>query len=207
MQPSRPVYSVARRVDRPLFASFCLSVAVHSLFLLTPSGIRNIPDRAAQPIPVTTYLDIKLTLAPRPALPARPKSAQTFAARPPLSPTVVPRHPDENADHRRTRDSIPSDRNPANTSNRSQSQDSSVSSPSIDYAAAHEIARDTARSTLGPTKKTELDTMLLAEPETVLGRRIKQAAHPDCRTRYASAGLLAIPLLLNDAVRDGGCTW
>ena len=80
-------------------------------------------------------------------------------------------------------------------------------SPSIDYAAARETARQTARSPRQPKPAFEVPVAPVAEAETALGQGIQRAVHPDCRTRYAGAGLLAIPLLLNDAVREGGCQW
>ena len=46
-----------------------------------------------------------------------------------------------------------------------------------------------------------------SESETGLGRAIKKSARPDCRAAYADAGLMAIPLLLRDAVTDRGCRW
>jgi len=112
--------------------------------------------------------------------------------------------PDKTRDHQ----AILDDQERATTVERLPDDESSAPSPTIDYAAAREIARQTARSQHDPTqKKTELYAKPPVEPETALGRRIKQAAHPDCRTRYAGAGLLAIPLLINDAVSDSGCKW
>jgi hypothetical protein len=45
------------------------------------------------------------------------------------------------------------------------------------------------------------------EPESKLARDIQKAAKPDCRDAYAGLGLLAVPLLLADAVTDKGCRW
>lgn len=38
-------------------------------------------------------------------------------------------------------------------------------------------------------------------------RAVSRSARTDCRTRYASMGLLAIPFLLKDTVNDTGCKW
>ena len=45
------------------------------------------------------------------------------------------------------------------------------------------------------------------EPETKLGRAIQKAAQPDCRDAYAGLGLLAVPVLIADAITDKGCRW
>jgi hypothetical protein len=45
------------------------------------------------------------------------------------------------------------------------------------------------------------------EPETKLGRAIQKAAQPDCREAYAGLGLLAVPVLIADAITDKGCRW
>lgn len=87
------------------------------------------------------------------------------------------------------------------------SDETAATSPPIDYAAARETARQTARSPRQAKPAFEIPTPPPAEPETTLGKDIQRSVHPDCRTRYAGAGLLAIPLLINDAVRDGGCRW
>lgn len=79
--------------------------------------------------------------------------------------------------------------------------------PAIDYAAARETARQTARSPRQAKPAFEIPTPPPAEPETALGKNIQRSVHSDCRTRYAGAGLLAIPLLINDAVREEGCQW
>ena len=87
------------------------------------------------------------------------------------------------------------------------SHETAPTAPSIDYAAARETARQTAHSPRQPKPAFEVPVAPVAEAETALGQGIQRAVHPDCRTRYAGAGLLAIPLLLNDAVREGGCQW
>lgn len=45
-----------------------------------------------------------------------------------------------------------------------------------------------------------------AEP-SVLAKGIAQSARPPCRQAHAHLGLLAVPFLLADTVRDGGCKW
>jgi hypothetical protein len=45
------------------------------------------------------------------------------------------------------------------------------------------------------------------DPETKLAHDIQKAAKPDCRDAYAGLGLLAVPVLLADAITDKGCRW
>ena len=45
------------------------------------------------------------------------------------------------------------------------------------------------------------------DPESKLARDIQKAAKPDCRDAYAGLGLLAVPVLIADAIIDKGCRW
>ncbi len=45
-----------------------------------------------------------------------------------------------------------------------------------------------------------------AEP-SALAKGIAQSARPPCRDAHAHLGLLALPMLLADTVRDSGCKW
>jgi len=45
------------------------------------------------------------------------------------------------------------------------------------------------------------------EPESKLARDIQKAAKPDCRDAYAGLGLLAVPVLIANAITDKGCRW
>lgn len=78
--------------------------------------------------------------------------------------------------------------------------------PRIDIDAARRLARQTARGPLRagapPAQATAGD-----DHKTVLGRAIARSAVADCRTAHAGWGLLAIPYLIRDAVKDGGCNW
>ncbi|MCX7172352.1 MAG: hypothetical protein NT159_00070 [Proteobacteria bacterium] len=47
----------------------------------------------------------------------------------------------------------------------------------------------------------------ILESDTPLTRPIAQAKRPACGTKYAGAGLFAIPLLLYDTATDKGCQW
>ncbi|MBB1628848.1 hypothetical protein A9974_26760 [Achromobacter sp. UMC71] len=47
-----------------------------------------------------------------------------------------------------------------------------------------------------------------ARPEpSALAKGIAQSARPPCRDAHAHLGLLALPMLLADTVRDSGCKW
>ncbi|WP_131727880.1 hypothetical protein [Achromobacter xylosoxidans] len=59
-------------------------------------------------------------------------------------------------------------------------------------------ARGQARVDLAPKAQ--------AEP-SALAKGIAQSARPPCRQAHAHLGLLAVPFLLADTVRDGGCKW
>ena len=75
-------------------------------------------------------------------------------------------------------------------------------SPGIDFEVVRKIAREAARS----GKATPLPSSG-PERDTALGRAIAQAARPDCRVARGEMGLLAIPFLLLDTLRDKGCKW
>ena len=40
-----------------------------------------------------------------------------------------------------------------------------------------------------------------------LAKDIEKSARPDCRTAHADKGLLAVPALAADALKDNGCRW
>lgn len=80
--------------------------------------------------------------------------------------------------------------------------------PHIDLDSALRTAREIARARKGVSASEQLAVdSPKPEPETAFGRALANAKRPDCRNAYASAGLLAIPLLIKDAVTDNGCTW
>ncbi|MEN9657540.1 MAG: hypothetical protein RL571_1005 [Pseudomonadota bacterium] len=45
------------------------------------------------------------------------------------------------------------------------------------------------------------------EHRTVLAKELDKAVRGDCKNAYSQMGLLAIPMLLHDTVRDTGCQW
>ncbi|KVD73735.1 hypothetical protein WS62_08005 [Burkholderia sp. ABCPW 14] len=46
-----------------------------------------------------------------------------------------------------------------------------------------------------------------ATAASTLAREMSKASRADCRNAYSGMGLLAIPALAIDAVRDDGCKW
>jgi len=182
-----------------LIASLFLSLVLHGLIFFLHSGVPSLPTPAR---PATNHLDLRLVQA-----------RQSNRSQPSVSEAVVPTIsvPSQMRDHHASRktDRRPTSRNtsPTGVADTPRDVGSSDSSPSIDLDAAREIARQTARLPHNPTARTEQNAPESTEQETVLGRKISRSAHPDCRTSYAGAGLFAIPLLLIDATREGGCKW
>lgn len=84
----------------------------------------------------------------------------------------------------------------------------SGSSAAIDIDAARRIARQMARAQgQSPATQHPRHAPPAIERDTPLGQAIARSARSDCRRAYAGAGLFAIPLLIRDAVADGGCKW
>lgn len=189
-----------------LIASLCLSLALHGLlaFIHTRSPIGAI-HTAPSGLPATR-LRVELPRA-RPAHP--PEASANAQALPEIA--APSQEPSRRSDRRSDRH-LPNDRQAPSqaeitvTSAHSDSG-STRASASIDLDAARASARQTARAQSAPMTGMEQETTDSAEAETALGQKISRAAHPDCRTSYAGAGLLALPLLLKDAVSEGGCRW
>jgi len=79
------------------------------------------------------------------------------------------------------------------------------SAPHIDMEAVRGIVREIERARekrTGPPASAKSGL----EYDSPIGRAIAKAVRPDCRTAYAGAGLLAIPVLVWDAFADG-CKW
>ena len=195
--------AVAGTGHRGLIASLCLSLALHGLLAFVhPASPTGSLQTAPSGLP-TTGLKVEL-------LPSRQAHPLLFAVEKAVPETLVPsqarsRRANTKSNRQLTNDDQAPSR--AGISGASSNTGATSVSPSIDLDAARASARQTARAQSAPMTKTTRDAPDAAEPETVLGRKISRAAHPDCRTSYAGAGLLAIPLLLKDAVSAGGCTW
>ena len=194
----------ARAGHRWLIASLCLSLALHGLLAFIHPGSPIVSVQTGPTSPPATRLKVELL----PARQARSIQFTTSSQTLPemrAPPEVLSRPAGVKRDrHVPSNEQAPSR---AEVSEAYSAAGSDSASPSIDLDAARASARQTARAQAPSTKRTAPDPTDAAEPETVLGRKISRSANPDCRTSYAGAGLLAIPLLLKDAVSDGGCKW
>lgn len=180
-----------------------LSLLLHAGLL----GIKFAQPRLAAPTALVRESRLDLRLHPeRPvlALPSTPSGSTETDQPKPVTPSA---HPRLRAPQGTRAMSATTEATHPTHPEAATSHETAPTAPSIDYAAARETARQTAHSPRQPKPAFEVPVAPVAEPETALGQGIQRAVHPDCRTRYAGAGLLAIPLLLNDAVREGGCRW
>ncbi len=148
--------------------------------------------------------------APRPSMPAPPavaapaRSDAAGAAPQGLSP----------AGSRPAPHAAPAGASPRQRASPSRDAGPSPSSASAPPAAApaHDFrwrAEDAAA--LGAPRargqaRVDLAPKAQAEP-SALAKGIAQSARPPCRQAHAHLGLLAVPFLLADTVRDGGCKW
>ena len=201
MPSSHSLPGLATRVGhRGLIAALCFSVVLHGLLAIIHLSSPTLPIHAISNL-APTRLKIELQFARQASTPVSTPSAQ--AVRDISVPSQIPsRRANKQSDRR-----PPANQTPIRMVETPADSGSASVSPSIDLEAARAIARQTVRSQPAPLARTEQNGTDAAEPETVLGRKIQRAANPDCRTSYAGAGLLAIPLLLKDAVSDGGCKW
>lgn len=187
---------------RWLFASVCISIVVHGLLALIQWRSPTTFVDPESVFPAETRLKVSLQHA-RPI--GSPRSSAATQA-------VIEATPPSKVMHRRSparsnQRLVTGHREPFKTSETPSDGRAADASPLVDLDAAREIARQTVRSPPDRAAATERKVPDLSEPETVLGRKINQATRADCRTSYAGAGLLAIPLLLRDAAREAGCKW
>jgi len=99
--------------------------------------------------------------------------------------------------------------NPADAAAQAKTRPDSTSdqsAPHVDMEGVRGMVREIERAREKRAGPPALEKSGL-EYDTPLGRSIAKAARPDCRTAYAGAGLLAIPVLVWDAFTDGGCRW
>ena len=186
-----------------LLVFIALSLLLHASLV----GIELAQPRLAAPNRLVRESRLDLRLHPERralAVPSAPTRSTETAQPKPVAPSAHPRRPVRQETP--VKSTMTEATHPLRAEAATIEEAASTSQP-IDYAAARETARQTARSPRQPKPTFAVPVTPVAEPETVLGQGIQRAVHPDCRTRYAGAGLLAIPLLLNDAVREGGCRW
>ncbi|MGH8712412.1 MAG: hypothetical protein ACREYB_00245, partial [Casimicrobiaceae bacterium] len=78
--------------------------------------------------------------------------------------------------------------------------------PHIDLDAARRRAREIASET-GSTRGILPALPPPAERKSKESLALEKAIKPDCRTAYASMGLLAVPALVISTLGDAGCRW
>ncbi|HSS71240.1 MAG TPA: hypothetical protein VLQ46_11410 [Casimicrobiaceae bacterium] len=77
----------------------------------------------------------------------------------------------------------------------------------IDRDAARERAREIASGRTGSRGVFNLPLPVPPEKKTKEAIAIEKAARPDCREAYSGMGLLAVPVLVANAITDSGCKW
>lgn len=169
-----------------------LSCAFH---LLAASLLwRAASEREAPPTPASIREDdFFVTLLPPVPAPRPSTSSATSAVAPPIAPPSP-------ASAKPSSPVLPTSSAPP------PSEPAKPSAPPRDFrwrdedAAAQGLprARGEARVDLAPKTR--------AEP-SALAKGIAQSARPPCRDAHAHLGVLALPFLLADTVRDDGCKW
>ena len=80
--------------------------------------------------------------------------------------------------------------------------------PRLDLDATRRLARAINRAPVTASRgRALIFTSPPPETESRLGRAIAKAAQPDCRDAFAGLGLLALPILIAEAITDTGCRW
>ena len=79
--------------------------------------------------------------------------------------------------------------------------------PHIDREASRQRAREIAARGLESRGVFTLPIPPPPERESKEARAIDKATKPDCRTAYSGLGLLAVPVLVANAITDSGCKW
>ncbi|WP_336235269.1 hypothetical protein [Achromobacter dolens] len=185
-----------------------LSCAFHVLV----AGLlwRAASERETPPAPAAIRQnDFYVTLLPPRAGPQPSASSATFAVAPPVAPSSpLSSEAVEPSSSALPRSSTPSSSRLAKPSASRQATPARTPTANTPHdfrwrgedAAAQGLprARGEARVDLAPRTR--------AEP-SALAKGIAQSARPPCRDAHAGLGLLALPFLLADTVRDGGCKW
>ncbi|NHR07554.1 hypothetical protein HA052_20405 [Chromobacterium haemolyticum] len=175
---------------RGVTAALLLSLLAHGalLWLAKPGGR---PDADAAP-PLRIQLN-----PPAPAI-APPPARAVASELPSPKPAAAPRRPPAVA---RIDAHGPGERRHQGRLGRSQSE-ASAPSPGLTLGGLRQQVREQAAA--APEKTAPLP----ADPaKTKLARSIERAEKPDCKTRYSSFGLLAIPILAVQSAREDGCKW
>lgn len=180
----------------------CLHVLVACLLWRAADDRRPAPGRGD---------DFFVTLLPPPA--TAPTARPTYADGPPQAgpaePSPPAARPSMPAPHAapagaspRQRASPPRDAGPSSSS----ASAPPAAAPAHDFRWRAEDAAALGAPRARGQARVDLAPKAPAEP-SALAKGIAQSARPPCRQAHAHLGLLAVPFLLADTVRDSGCKW
>jgi hypothetical protein len=203
-----PAWPAARNtVDnyRYLIACIILSLALHYAILSAFRG--SLQDAAWNPVE-TGFAWLTVTLR----LPAKvePESSPANEATPPTRPGRAGETPFRKPAGKPLPLPVPASNDIRPSAPPASPTGELETAPhTIDFDAARNIAREAARTRNGVVAKELPPNLEPAKPEyeTPLAQAIAKSARPDCKTKYAEMGFLAIPFLLRDTVTDSGCKW
>lgn len=175
---------------RPLAVAIALSLLAHAALLLSR------PEAGSPPQPADSALRVQLRAAES-APPARqqaaprPTEAKPASARPAIQAAPATRAP--RVQPQTAPSGAPLVPPPADDTTR----------PVLTLDGLRRQVREQAAA--APEQKA---APLPADPaKTKMARSIERAEKPDCKTRYAGLGLLAIPVLAVQSAREDGCNW
>ncbi|KVV41196.1 hypothetical protein [Burkholderia ubonensis] len=175
------------------------ALSVELIPLQTPAQPRRAPATIA---PVRGRTDAAGSGGARPL---RDRDASMTTRVPARSSAAVPRMPKAEAVTRADAVSAP------------ESSPADAPAPGVDWrgeldaiGAPRTVGRSPAAATisgLGASSGAVAGASRRTTADATLARGMSEARRADCRNAYAGMGLLAIPALAIDAVRDAGCKW
>ncbi|KVO43582.1 hypothetical protein WL67_28690 [Burkholderia ubonensis] len=192
--------SMAERAARlPAADTARRALSVELIPLQTPAQPRRAPATIA---PVRGRTDAAGSGGARPL---RDRDASMTTRVPARSSAAAPRMPKAEAVTRADAVSAP------------ESSPADAPAPGVDWrgdldaiGAPRTVGRSPAAATisgLGASSGMGTGVSRRATVDATLARGMSEARRADCRNAYAGMGLLAIPALAIDAVRDAGCKW
>ncbi|KVM16565.1 hypothetical protein WL05_23495 [Burkholderia ubonensis] len=192
--------SMAERAARlPAADTARRALSVELIPLQTPAQPRRAPATIA---PVRGRTDAAGSGGARPL---RDRDASMTTRVPARSSAAAPRMPKAEAVARADAVSAP------------ESSPADAPAPGVDWrgdldaiGAPRTVGRSPAAATisgLGASSGAVAGASRRTTADATLARGMSEARRADCRNAYAGMGLLAIPALAIDAVRDAGCKW
>ncbi|KVU22657.1 hypothetical protein WK65_17760 [Burkholderia ubonensis] len=192
--------SMAERAARlPAADTATRALSVELIPLQTPAQPRRAPATIA---PVRGRTDAAGSGGARPL---RDRDASMTTRVPARSSAAAPRMPKAEAVTRADAVSAP------------ESSPADAPAPGVDWrgdldaiGVPRTVGRSPAAATisgLGASSGMGTGVSRRATTDATLARGMSEARRADCRNAYAGMGLLAIPALAIDAVRDAGCKW